>query len=108
VASATPITLTSEETSTLEEISSVQQAADRLAVGFRGKSRETDASQGVQVEMIQALADYWATDYDWRKFEERFSALPYCITEIDGAEYPLHPHAPRGTTKTRSGRSRAS
>jgi hypothetical protein len=78
VASATPITLTSEETSTLEEISSVQQAADRLAVGFRGKSRETDASQGVQVEMIQALADYWATDYDWRKFEERFSALPSC------------------------------
>jgi hypothetical protein len=76
VASATPITLTSEETSTLEEISSVQQAADRLAVGFSWK--ESDASQGVQVEMIQALADYWATDYDWRKFEERFSALPSC------------------------------
>ena len=58
MASATPITLTSEETSTLEEISSVQQAADRLAVGFGGKSRETDASRGVQVEMIQALADF--------------------------------------------------
>jgi hypothetical protein len=32
--------------------------------------------QGVQLETIQALASYWATDYDWRKFEERFKALP--------------------------------
>ena len=30
--------------------------------------RETvsDASQGVQLTTIQALARYWATDYDWR------------------------------------------
>ena len=27
----------------------------------------TDASQGVQLATIQALARYWATDYDWRK-----------------------------------------
>src|SRR3989440_1711224 len=46
--------------------------------------RETDASQGVQLETIQALASYWGTDYDWRKFEERFAALPHFITEIDG------------------------
>ena len=48
--------------------------------------RETDASQGVQLETIQALASYWATDYDWRKFEERFAALPHFITEIDGVD----------------------
>jgi pimeloyl-ACP methyl ester carboxylesterase len=48
--------------------------------------RETDASQGVQLETIQALAGYWATDYDWRKFEERFAALPHFITEIDGVD----------------------
>ena len=48
--------------------------------------RETDASQGVQLETIQALAAYWATDYDWRKFEERFAALPHFITEIDGVD----------------------
>ena len=29
---------------------------------------------------------YWATDYDWRKFEERFAALPHFITEIDGVD----------------------
>ena len=35
---------------------------------------------------IQALARYWATDYDWRAFEERFAALPHFITEIDGVD----------------------
>src|SRR3954454_19292107 len=48
--------------------------------------RETDASQGVPLETIQSLARYWATDYDWRKFEERFAALPHFITEIDGVD----------------------
>jgi pimeloyl-ACP methyl ester carboxylesterase len=48
--------------------------------------REVDPSQGVQLETIQALADYWASDYDWRKFEERFAALPHFITEIDGVD----------------------
>jgi pimeloyl-ACP methyl ester carboxylesterase len=48
--------------------------------------REVDPSQGVQLETAQALADYWANDYDWRKFEERFAALPHFITEIDGVD----------------------
>ncbi|MGA6947791.1 MAG: epoxide hydrolase family protein, partial [Solirubrobacterales bacterium] len=52
----------------------------------RWPDRETDASQGVQLETIQALAEYWGTDYDWRKFEERFAALPHFITEIDGVD----------------------
>jgi hypothetical protein len=38
------------------------------------------------VETIQALASYWAGDYDWRKFEERFAALPQFVTEIDGVD----------------------
>src|ERR1700739_2138562 len=39
--------------------------------------RETvsDATQGVQLATIQALARYWATDYDWRKVEARLNAL---------------------------------
>jgi hypothetical protein len=36
----------------------------------------TDASQGVQLATIQALARYWATEYDWRKIEARMDALP--------------------------------
>ena len=33
--------------------------------------REVDPSQGVRLDVIQALARYWATDYDWRAFERR-------------------------------------
>src|SRR5258707_12389991 len=46
----------------------------------------TDASQGVQLATIQALARYWATEYDWRKVEARLKALPQFITEIDGRD----------------------
>ena len=35
---------------------------------------------------MQALARYWATDYDWRKCEARLNALPQFITEIDGLD----------------------
>jgi len=45
-----------------------------------------DASQGVQLATIQKLARYWATDYDWRKFEARLNALPQFTTRIDGLD----------------------
>ena len=50
--------------------------------------RETvrDASQGVQLATIQALARYWSTEYDWRKCEANLNALPQFITEIDGLD----------------------
>src|SRR5215831_13968231 len=50
--------------------------------------RETvaDATQGVQLATMQALAGYWATNYDWRKVEARLNALPQFITEIDGLD----------------------
>ena len=46
----------------------------------------TDASQGVQLATTQALARYWATDYDWRKIEAKLNTLPQFITEIDGLD----------------------
>ena len=50
--------------------------------------RETvaDASQGVQLATTQALARYWATDYDWRTCEAKLNALPQFMTEIDGLD----------------------
>jgi pimeloyl-ACP methyl ester carboxylesterase len=50
------------------------------------KETVTDASQGVQLATTQALAKYWANDYDWRKVEARLNALPQFITEIDGLD----------------------
>jgi pimeloyl-ACP methyl ester carboxylesterase len=54
----------------------------------RWSERETvtDASQGVQLATIQALARFWATDYDWRKIEAKLNALPQFVTEIDGVD----------------------
>ena len=45
-----------------------------------------DRSQGVQLATLQALARYWATEYDWRRCEARLNALPQFTTEIDGVE----------------------
>jgi hypothetical protein len=45
-----------------------------------------DRSQGVQLETIQELARYWATEYDWRRCEARLNALPQFKTEIDGVD----------------------
>lgn len=45
-----------------------------------------DQSQGVQLNTIQKLARYWATDYDWRKCEARLKALPHFVAEIDGLD----------------------
>jgi pimeloyl-ACP methyl ester carboxylesterase len=45
-----------------------------------------DQSQGVQLATIQALARYWASDYDFRRFEARLNALPQFMTEIDGLD----------------------
>jgi pimeloyl-ACP methyl ester carboxylesterase len=54
----------------------------------RWPDRETvaDPSQGVQLRTIQQLAQYWRTDYDWRKVEARLKALPQFVTEIDGLD----------------------
>ncbi len=45
-----------------------------------------DRSQGVQLATLQALARYWASEYDWRACEARLNALPQFTTEIDGVE----------------------
>jgi pimeloyl-ACP methyl ester carboxylesterase len=60
----------------------------RRITATRWPERETvpDQSQGVQLETMQRLARYWATEYDWRKAEAKLNALPNFITEIDGLD----------------------
>src|SRR5712675_707484 len=45
-----------------------------------------DHSQGVQLGVVQELARYWATQYDWRRCEAKLTALPHFMTEIDGLD----------------------
>src|SRR5579859_5201639 len=60
----------------------------RRITATRWPDRETvmDATQGVQLATTQALAHYWATDYDWRKVEATLNSLPNFITQIDGLD----------------------
>jgi pimeloyl-ACP methyl ester carboxylesterase len=45
-----------------------------------------DRSQGVQLATMQALAGYWASEYDFGRLEARLNALPQFTTEIDGVD----------------------
>ncbi|HEV8190893.1 MAG TPA: epoxide hydrolase [Ktedonobacterales bacterium] len=58
------------------------------------KELVADDSQGVQFKTMQALAQYWTTDYDWRKVEARLNALPQFMTEIGGVDiHFIHVHS---------------
>src|SRR5689334_3472841 len=69
--------------------------ADAAIADLRSRIRATrwptrelvaDRSQGVQLATMQALASYWASDYDMRRVETRLNALPQFTTEIDGVD----------------------
>ena len=45
-----------------------------------------DDTQGVQLATMQALANYWANEYDWRKAEARINSYPQLVTNIDGLD----------------------
>jgi pimeloyl-ACP methyl ester carboxylesterase len=63
----------------------------------RWPERETvaDDSQGVPLALMQELARYWASDYDWRRCEAKLNALPQFITEIDGLDiHFIHVRSP--------------
>lgn len=45
-----------------------------------------DDSQGVRLEHIKKLVEYWRTNYDWRRVEERLNGYPQFLTTIDGVD----------------------
>lgn len=45
-----------------------------------------DVTQGVKLDTMRKLADYWARSYNWRKFEQKLKNLPHFVTEIDGCD----------------------
>jgi pimeloyl-ACP methyl ester carboxylesterase len=67
-----------------EELAELRRRIE--ATRWPSKELVADRSQGVQLATLQALARYWATDYDWRKCEARLNALPQFTTQIDGVD----------------------
>ncbi len=60
----------------------------RRLTNTRWPERETveDESQGVQLATIRELARYWASEYDFRRFETRLNAVPQFLTKIGGLD----------------------
>lgn len=60
----------------------------RRIVATRWSEPETvkDETQGVQFATMKALAEYWASSYDWRKIEAKINSYPNFMTNIDGME----------------------
>src|SRR5499427_152832 len=56
------------------------------ATKYPEREQVSDATQGVQLATIQKLAQYWATQHDWRKCEAKINAVPNFITEINGLD----------------------
>jgi pimeloyl-ACP methyl ester carboxylesterase len=56
------------------------------ATRWPGRETVADTTQGVQLATMQKLAQYWATDYNWRKVEAKLNSFPQFITEIDGLD----------------------
>jgi len=65
----------------------IDDLRDRLArARWPEKEAVDDWSQGIPLAYTQELCDYWATDYDWRRFESAINAYDNFITEIDGVD----------------------
>src|SRR3954462_12411241 len=97
--SMTPVTVTerpSEQTTDKTAIRPFRfEAADAeldemrrrmTATRFPEKETVADFSQGVQLALMQAVARYLATDYNWRKVEAKLNSYPNFLTEIDGLD----------------------
>jgi pimeloyl-ACP methyl ester carboxylesterase len=66
-------------------------------IATRWPDRETvgDWSQGVPLDRIKALCEYWAHVYDWRRCETRLNALGQYHASIDGLRiHFLHVRSP--------------
>src|ERR1700690_4367816 len=60
----------------------------RRIVETRWPERETvsDDSQGMPLALMQEVARYWGTEYDWSSCQTTLNARPNFVTEIDGLD----------------------
>lgn len=60
----------------------------RRILATRWPEREivSDQSQGIQLERLKGLVQYWGKSYDWRNAEAKLNAVPQFITNIDGVD----------------------
>jgi pimeloyl-ACP methyl ester carboxylesterase len=82
------------------EVDFPEEALDDLrrriqATRLPEKETVADATQGVQLATIEALARYWGNDYDFGRVQARLNAFPQFMTEIDGLDiHFIHVESP--------------
>jgi pimeloyl-ACP methyl ester carboxylesterase len=69
------------------ENAQLQELRQRIA-NTRWPEQETCEGwdQGVPLAYARQLADYWATEYDWRRWEQHLNRWPQFKTRIDGID----------------------
>jgi len=45
-----------------------------------------DWSQGIPLDYVKTVTDYWRSEYEWRHCQESLNLFPHHITEIDGVD----------------------
>jgi pimeloyl-ACP methyl ester carboxylesterase len=81
--------------------SDIQDLRDRLK-RTRWPDAETvdDWSQGIPLSYTREICSYWATEYDWRRFEAKLNSYEQGITNIDGLDiHFIHARSSEPTAK---------
>ncbi len=59
-----------------------------------------DWSQGIPLDYVKEVCDYWADGYDWRRFEAKLNAFEQGVTTIDGLDiHYVHAPSPEPNAK---------
>jgi pimeloyl-ACP methyl ester carboxylesterase len=57
-----------------------------LATNWPDRETVDDDTQGVRLDTMRKLADYWANQHDWRRAEAHLFSYPHFVTNIDGLD----------------------
>ena len=69
------------------ENSALEDLQQRLALTRWPEAETCDGwEQGIPLAYSRELAEYWRTEYDWRRCEQMLNSWPNFVTEIDGID----------------------
>ncbi len=59
-----------------------------------------DWSQGIPLDYVRSVAEYWRDNYDWHRCEAMLNQYPHHITEIDGVDiHFMHIRSPEPSAR---------
>src|SRR5690242_8444977 len=59
-----------------------------------------DWSQGIPLDYMRQVCEYWATGYDWRRAEAKLNSFEQVLVDIDGVDiHAIHAPSPEPTAR---------